>query len=64
MPILHHGSNEGFSIVEAALSIFVAGVLLLSVISFATTTLKYSKKIIHRIDSYLEFQNNYAEKSI
>ena len=64
MLTLHRGSNEGFSIVEATLSIFVAGVLLLAVISFSLTTLKYSKKITERIDSYIQYKNDYAEKSM
>jgi hypothetical protein len=50
-------------VVEAALSVFVAGVLLLAVIGFAVTTKKYSQKIISRVDSYIQYQNEYAEKS-
>lgn len=64
MQTSNRGSREGFSIVEASLSIFVAGVLLLAIIGFTGTTLKYTKKIISRVDSYIQYQNEYAEKSM
>ncbi len=63
MLISNHGNNEGYTVVEAALSVFVAGVLLLAVIGFAVTTKKYSQKINNRVDSYIQYQNEYAEKS-
>ncbi len=63
MRTLNLGNNEGFSIVEATLSVFVAGVLLLAIIVFVDTTLKYTDKIIKRVDCYIQYQNSYAEKS-
>ena len=63
MLISNHGNNEGYTVVEAALSVFVAGILLLAVIGFAVTIKKYSQKINNRVDSYIQYQNEYAEKS-
>ena len=63
MQILHRGNNEGFSMVEAVVSIFVAAGLLLAVIGFILTTTKYASKIINRVDTYILFQNEYAENS-
>ena len=63
MQILHHGNNQGFSMVEAVVSIFVAAGLLLAVIGFILTTTKYASKIINRVDTYILFQNEYAENS-
>lgn len=63
MQILHRGNNEGFSMVEAVVSIFVAAGLLLAVIGFVLTTTKYASKIINRVDIYILFQNEYAENS-
>ncbi len=63
MQILHRGNNEGFSMVEAVVSIFVAAGLLLAVIGFVLTTTKYASKIINRVDTYILFQNEYAENS-
>ncbi len=64
MQILHRGNNDGFSMVEAVISIFVAAGLLLAVIGFVLTTTRYSDKIINRVDSYIIFQNEYAENSM
>lgn len=64
MRILHHGNDEGFSMVEAVVSIFVAAGLLLAVIGFVLTTTRYSDKIINRVDSYIIFQNDYAENTM
>ena len=64
MQILHRGNNDGFSMVEAVISIFVAAGLLLAVIGFVLTTIRYSDKIINRVDSYIIFQNEYAENSM
>lgn len=63
MQILHRGNNEGFSMVEAVVSIFVAAGLLLAVIGYILTTTKYASKIINRVDTYILFQNEYAENS-
>lgn len=64
MQILNPGNKEGFSIVEASVSLFVSGVLLLAVIGFAITTSKYTQKLINRVDSYIQYQNEYTEKSL
>lgn len=64
MQILHRGNSAGFSMVEAVISIFVAAGLLLAVIGFVLTTTRYSDKIINRVDSYIIFQNEYAENSM
>ena len=50
--------------VEAVVSIFVAAGLLLAVIGFVLTTTRYAKKIINKVDSYISFQNDYAENSM
>ena len=64
MRILHRGNCAGFSMVEAVISIFVAAGLLLAVIGFVLTTTRYSDKIINRVDSYIIFQNDYAENTM
>ena len=64
MQILHRGNNDGFSMVEAVISIFVAAGLLLAVIGFVLTTTRYANKIINKVDSYILFQNDYAENSM
>ncbi len=64
MQILHRGNNDGFSMVEAVISIFVAAGLLLAVIGFVLTTTRYANKIINKVDSYIIFQNEYAENSM
>lgn len=64
MQILHRGNNDGFSMVEAVISIFVAAGLLLAVIGFVLTTTRYANKIINKVDSYILFQNEYAENSM
>ena len=55
MRISDPGNKEGFSIVEASVSLFVAGVLLLAVISFVRTTSKYTQKLVNRVDSYIQY---------
>ena len=64
MRILHRGNCAGFSMVEAVISIFVAAGLLLAVICFVLTTTRYANKIINKVDSYILFQNDYAENSM
>ena len=64
MRISNPGNNEGFSIVEASVSLFVAGGLLLAVIGFVRTTTKYTQKLVNRVDSYIQYQNEYTEKSL
>lgn len=64
MRILHRGNFAGFSMVEAVISIFVAAGLLLAVIGFVLTTTRYANKIINKVDSYILFQNDYAENTM
>lgn len=64
MQILHRGNNDGFSMVEAVISIFVVAGLLLAVIGFVLSTTRYANKIINKVDSYIIFQNEYAENSM
>lgn len=64
MLILHRGNCAGFSMVEALVSIFVAAGLLLAVIGFVLTTTRYANRIINKVDSYILFQNEYAENSM
>ena len=64
MRISNPGNNEGFSIVEVSVSLFVAGVLLLAVIGFVRTTTKYTQKLVNHVDSYIQYQNEYTEKSL
>ena len=64
MRISNPGNKEGLSIVEASVSLFVAGVLLLAVIGFVRTTTKYTQKLVNRVDSYIQYQNEYTEKSL
>lgn len=63
MLISSHGSKSGFSMVESAVSLFIAGLLLLVILFFLQTTLKYNKKIVNRVDSYIQYKNEYTEKA-
>lgn len=60
----NHGNRLGFSIVEASVSLFIAGTLLLAIIGFGSASLKYTKKLLNRADSYIEAQNDYSKESI
>lgn len=64
MPILKHGNKEGYSLVEASLSLFIVSILLLSLLFFAKGAKKYSTKVVNKIDNYIESQNNYVEKNL
>ena len=64
MQILNHGNKEGFSIVEASLSLLIASLLLLAVLGFIRLSVVYSSKEINKIENYIQNQNIYAEKSL
>ncbi len=64
MPTLKHGNREGYSLVEASLTLFIVSVLLLALLVFAKGAKKYSTKILNQIDNYIESQNNYVEESL
>ena len=63
--ILNLGNkNDGFSIVEASISLFIAGALLLAILGFVRLSVGYSGKEINKIESYIQFQNEYAENHL
>ena len=57
--ISNPGNRDGYSVVEACVSIFVAGTLLLSVLGLVKGTINYSKKIYEIVNSNIENQNKY-----
>lgn len=64
-PILNLGNkNDGFSIVEASISLFIAGVLLLAILGFVRLSVGYSGKEINKIEYYIQSQNEYAENNL
>lgn len=64
-PILNLGNkNDGFSIVEASISLFIAGVLLLAILGFVRLSVGYSGKEINKIEYYIQSQNEYAENHL
>lgn len=63
--ILNLGNkNDGFSIVEASISLFIAGALLLAILGFVRLSVGYSGKEINKIEYYIQFQNEYAENHL
>ena len=63
MPILHHGTDSsGYSLVEALVAVFLAGILLLGVLSGIIVSTKYSNKITGTIDSLIEKNNQKCEE--
>lgn len=64
MPTLKHGNREGYSLVEASMTLFIVSVLLLALLVFAKGAKKYSTKILNQIDNYIESQNNYVEENL
>ena len=64
LPTLKHGNREGYSLVEASLTLFIVSVLLLALLVFAKGAKKYSTKILNQIDNYIESQNNYVEENL
>ena len=64
-PILNLGNkNDGFSIVEASISLFIAGVLLLAILGFVRLSVGFSGKEINKIEYYIQSQNEYAENHL
>ena len=64
-PILNLGNkNDGFSIVEVSISLFIAGVLLLAILGFVRLSVGYSGKEINKIEYYIQSQNEYAENNL
>lgn len=59
----NHGNNEGYSMVEAAVSLFITGLLLLVVIAFIRINISYSNKLEKKVDSYIQYKNEYTEKT-
>ena len=57
------GNKEGFSVIEATVSLFIAGTLLLVVIGFTSSSVKYTKRFIQKTDTYIQAQNDYARKN-
>ena len=64
MQILNHGNKEGFSIVEASLSLLIASLLLLAVLGFIRLSVVYSSREINKIENCIQNQNIYAEKNL
>jgi len=63
--ILNLGNkNDGFSIVEASISLFIAGALLLAILGFVRLSVGYSGKEISKIAHYIQSQNEYAENHL
>jgi hypothetical protein len=62
MRILHRGSNGGYSLVDAALSLFIAGVVLLAVCAVVSQALRFSRKTVQKIDTEIQSENASAEK--
>ncbi len=60
MQILKPGNNDGYSFIDACLSIFIAGILLLTVLSFSKVIINYSNKISLKTDIYINHQNDYS----
>lgn len=64
-PILNLGNkNDGFSIVEASISLFIASILLLAILGFVRLSVAYSGKEINKIEYYIQSQNEYAENHL
>lgn len=57
-PILNHGSNQAYSIIESIVSILIASVLLLVVINLNITFIKSSNKLHDNVTNRIEEQNN------
>ena len=63
--ILNLGNkNDGFSIVEASISLFIASILLLAILGFVRLSVGYSGKEINKIEYYIQSQNEYAENHL
>jgi len=62
MRILRHGSEEGYTLVDAALSIFIAGVVLLAVCAVVSGAMQFSRRTAAKIDAAIQSENAAAEK--
>lgn len=62
MLILRRGSEDGYSLVDAALSIFIAGVVLLAVCALVSAALRFSLHTVGKIDAAIQAENAAAEK--
>jgi hypothetical protein len=62
MRTLRRGNEEGYSLVDAALSIFIAGVVLLAVCALVAGVMHFSLQTIQKIDAGIQSQNAAAEK--
>lgn len=59
-----HGNDEGFTLAEAVVSLFIAGTLLLAIIGFASLSVRYTNRILQETDIYIQAQNEYSKKAV
>ncbi len=64
MQTLRHGNNDGYSMVEAAVSIFIAGTLLLVILGFMIVSQRYTNKVIRQTELLIKMENDYSLQQI
>jgi Tfp pilus assembly protein PilV len=62
MRTLRRGNEEGYSLVDAALSIFIAGVVLLAVCALVAGVMHFSRQTVEKINASIQTQNDASEK--
>lgn len=60
--IFHQGNDEGYSLLDAMVSIFIAGVVLIAVTSSISGLIKLTQKNEQKVIKIIETKNADAEK--
>lgn len=60
MPMWSHGSEEGFVLTDALVSLFIAGVAAVAVLGFAASTLRYAASAKERAIAIVNTRNDAA----
>lgn len=64
MQTSEHGNKQGFSVVEASISLFIAGFLLLAVLGSVVVSMKYTDKILKEAENNIQALNDYSRESL
>lgn len=62
MRTLFHGSDSGYSLIDAVVSIFIAGVALVAVYAVLSAAVRFSTNCCKKIVESIQYENDKAEK--
>lgn len=62
--IFHRVNNEGFSLIDTAVLLFLSSILLLAVLSMALVYLKYANNTNEKIENLINLKNEISTEYI